>query len=80
MLLPFTAINMVFSLSKTHFRHRLQPRWFSALSNLGSEDPPVMLLWGEDDPVAVMDIPDFLEGIMRGARLTRKTMERTSII
>ncbi len=37
-----------------------------------------MLLWGEDDPVAVMDIPDFLEGVMRGARLTRKTMERTS--
>jgi len=57
------------------FRSRFEPRWLSALSKL---DLPVMLLWGDSDAVAPMEIPKALvsKGHVNQKQFTGKTLKR----
>jgi len=62
------------TISYLHDRARFEPRWLSALSRL---DLPVMLLWGDSDAVAPMEIPKSLvsKGHVNAKHFTGKTMK-----
>lgn len=51
-----------------HERIRFKRRWVGALERL---DVPTLVLWGEDDPVAVLAIAEQLASEIPGARLVR---------
>ena len=53
---------------------RFDSRWMTSLSHL---QLPVLLLWGDDDAVAPMTIPNSIATIVPKERLTFKTMSKT---
>ena len=55
---------------------RFDSRWMTSLSNL---QLPVLLLWGDDDAVAPMTIPNSIATIVPKERLTFKTMSKTGL-
>ena len=53
---------------------RFDSRWMRSLANL---QLPVMLLWGDDDAVAPMAIPQSISTIVPKERLTFRTLSKT---
>ena len=55
---------------------RFDSRWMTSLSNL---QLPVLLLWGDDDAVAPMTIPNSIATIVPKERLTFRTLSKTGL-
>jgi len=55
-------------------RARFEPRWLKSLSNL---ELPILLMWGDDDAVSPMIIPESLAEIIDKQHLTVKTVKNT---